>query len=303
VPLDPDVVRLLAQLPAFDVNRTPAQARAEGEARRQPGLGDQSVRTRDFAIPGRAGAIAARLYTPAGLAAPAGLLVYYHGGGFVLGGLDSHDAICRDLAAKGGVVLAAIDYRLAPEHPFPAAVEDAWDALTWIAAHADELGSHSGRLGVGGDSAGGCLAAVVALCARDAGLELRLQLLVYPVTDFSEHRPSMSDNGEGYFLSSAAMRWFEQHYQPVATDWRASPLLAPDHRGTAAAVVLTCEFDPLRDEGNEYATRLAAAGVTVEHHCYPGLIHGSLGFTAAVPAALALMDDAAAALQRWLARP
>jgi acetyl esterase/lipase len=261
-------------------------------------VGDVGVA--DRVLPGPGGDIAARLYTPRALAVP-GLLVYYHGGGFVIGGLGTHDGVCSQIAARSGTAVLSVDYRLAPEHPFPAAVDDAWAALRWADAHAPELGAAPGHLAVGGDSAGGNLAAVTALLARDHGLGLRLQLLVYPPTDFSCRRPSVKRNGEGYFLTEAHMDWFESYYAPDRTDWRASPLLAPDHRGAAAAVVLTCEYDPLRDEGNAYAAALEAAGVPVVNRCYDGLVHGALNMASTVPAAGAMMGDVCAAVREALA--
>lgn len=296
MPLDPDVARLLEQMPPFDPSRTPADVRAEGAARRPPGGGDPRVQTRALVVAGAAGDIAARHYLPPEGNPDRGLLVYFHGGGFALGDLESHDGVCRDLSTGAGVAVLAVDYRLAPEHPFPAGVEDAWAALQWAHEHADELGADPDNLAVGGDSAGGNFAAVTALTARDAGLPLRLQLLVYPGTDFSERRPSMAENA-GYVLSPEAIDWFEGHYAPDRTDWRASPLLAPDLSGVAPALVLTCEYDPLRDEGNAYAERLRAAGVPVTHRQIPGMIHGSLGMGAMVPAARQLMEASCAALR------
>lgn len=297
MPLDPDIAALLGQLPPFDASRSPEQARAEGAARRPTDAGDQRVVAEDLTIPGPAGSIRVRHYTPPEGNQDRGLLVFFHGGGFVLGDLESHDAVCRDLAAAAGVGVLAVDYRLAPEHPFPAAVEDAWAALSWTHEHARDLGAAPGNLAVGGDSAGGNLAAVSALLARDIGMTLRLQLLVYPVTDMSQQRPSYEENGRDYFLTAEAMTWFVGHYACEATDWRASPVLAPDLRGVAPAVVVTCEYDPLRDEGDDYATLLEAAGVPVVHRRFPGLIHGSLGMGGVVPAAGALLDECARALR------
>jgi len=309
VPLDPDVAALLETLPPFDPSLSAPEVRAAG-ARRPAGTGHLGVVAKDWTIPSPHGPIPARHYLPPPASVPpatvpppstpGGLLVFFHGGGFVLGGLDSHDAQCRDLSAGSGVGVLAVDYRLAPEHPFPAAVEDAWEAVRWAAAHAEELGADPRRLGVGGDSAGGNLAAVVALMARDAGLAVALQLLVYPVTDFSERRPSYEENGQDYFLTADAMGWFEKHYAADPTDWRASPMLATDHRGVAPATVLTCEYDPLRDEGDDYAALLEQAGVAVRHRCIPGLVHGSLAMVDAVPAARVLMDACCEALREAL---
>jgi acetyl esterase len=299
MPLDPAVAALLEQMPPLEGEVTVDEMRARtagGQSLLVSG-GDQRVTTAELTVPGPAGEIPARLYTPPSGAAPRGLVVFYHGGGWVICGLDTHDGVCRDLSARTEAAVLSVDYRLAPEHPFPAAVEDSWAALQWAHANAASVGADPDRLAVAGDSAGGNLAAVMALMARDAGLPVRLQVLVYPATDFSERRPSVSENGEGYLLTEASMKWFEGKYAPVSTDWRASPMLAGDHRGVAAAVVLTCEFDPLRDEGNDYAAKLAAAGVRVTNRCYPGLIHGSFSMLALIPAATAMMDDTCSAIR------
>lgn len=299
MPLDPDVAKVLEQMPPFDPGRSPAEVRAAGAARRLPGGGDPRVAAAELEVAGADGPVGGRRYTPPEGNPDGGLLVYFHGGGFVLGDLDTHDGVCRDLAAGAGVEVLSVDYRLAPEHPFPAGVEDAWAALRWAHEHAGELGADPDNLAVGGDSAGGNFAAVVALMARDAGIPLRLQLLVYPGTDFSERRPSLYENA-AYVLTREAMEWFEGHYAPDRTDWRASPLLASDLSKVAPALVLTCEYDPLRDEGNAYADRLRAAGVPVTHRQIPGMIHGSLGMGAVVPAARVLMDAACGALRQAL---
>ncbi|MGH8987208.1 MAG: alpha/beta hydrolase [Acidimicrobiales bacterium] len=302
MPLDPAVATVLGQFPPFDPNLSPAELRAAGRDRRPPRSGDPSVGVADLTVPGLAGPIPARHYVPAEGNSGRGLLVYYHGGGFVLGDLESHDGICRDLASGSGVAVLSVDYRLAPEHPFPAGVEDAWAALGWVHAHAGALGADPGNLAVGGDSAGGNLAAVVALMARDEGIGLRLQLLVYPVTDETEERrAARARDDAGIFLTTVALDWFDSHYRPDRDDWRASPLVADDLTGTAPALVITCEYDPLRSEGDEYAHRLEAAGVTVTHRSYPGLIHGVFGMGAAVPASQALMDESCAALRAALA--
>jgi acetyl esterase len=302
VPLDPDVATMLEQLPPFDPSLSAEEMRAAGRARRPPKSGDQRVRAEELTVPGPAGPIPARRYVPPEHHADRGLLVYYHGGGFVLGDLESHDGICRDLASGAGADVLAIDYRLAPEHPFPAGVEDAWAALAWAHAHAEEVGAEPGNLAVGGDSAGGNFAAVVALMARDEGVPLRVQLLVYPVIDETEERrAARARDDAGIFLTAAAMDWFEGHYRPDRGDWRASPLLVDDLTRVAPAVVLTCEYDPLRAEGDEYARRLEAAGVPVTHRMYRGLIHGVLGMGGVVPAAQPLMDECCNALRAALA--
>jgi acetyl esterase len=224
----------------------------------------------------------ARHYAPEEPGGPHPLLVFFHGGGFVFGDLDTHDGVCRLLCRHAGAHILAIDYRLAPEHPFPAAVEDARAALRWAFAHASQLGADPLRIGVGGDSAGGNLAAVVSqLAARDEGPAPVVQLLIYPATDFTGRRPSRELFGEGFFLTSERIDWFDTQYlgaaRAQASDPRASPLLAEDFSGLARALVVTAAFDPLRDEGEEYAELLRVAGTPATLRRFPGLIHGFLG--------------------------
>jgi acetyl esterase len=229
-----------------------------------------------------------RVFHPAGEETAA--LVYLHGGGWVLGGLDSHAPVCRTLAARSGAAVVAVDYRLAPEHPYPAAVQDAWTATRWAARRFS-------RIAVGGDSAGGNLSAAVALRARDAGLELALQVLVYPATDHGCSWPSCRENEDGPGFRTSEMLWFWDQYltEPDrAAEPDCCPLRAPDLSGAAAALVLTAEYDPLRDEGDAYARALRAAGVTVSLHRYDGLIHGFLrmpSVTARADQALTLIAD------------
>jgi acetyl esterase len=258
---------------------------------------DQSIDLGDRSLP-------VRIYRPEGLAdGPAPTLVFYHGGGFVLGGLDSHDRDCRALANRGQCQVIAVDYRLAPEHPFPAAAEDAMDALDFIVAHAGELGVDVGYVAVGGDSAGGNLSAVVALHARDVGIPLRLQLLIYPaVAGESGDYPSRIDNANGYLLDQESVDWFLSHYftDGFADDWRAVPISAASHEGVAPALIITAEYDPLRDEGEAYANTLEAAGVPAKATRYDGLIHGFFGMGPAVPAAFEAVDEAGTALREAL---
>lgn len=235
---------------------------------------------KDLMADGPAGPIPLRLYrlkgVPASTTLPA--LVFFHGGGWVIGDLETHDVLCRQLTAGAGIGVVNVDYRLAPEHKFPAAIDDAWAATRWVAAHAAELGIDAGRLAVGGDSAGGNLAAVVALLARDHGApSLALQVLIYPVTDVGAESPSYADFAEGFMLTRETMRWFSAHYlagRHDAVDWRVSPLRAPSLAGVAPALVVTAGFDPLRDEGDAYARKLREAGGRVDATCYGGMIHG-----------------------------
>ena len=247
--------------------------------------------TRELLVPGPAGDLPARLYLPE-VDGPVPTVVFFHGGGFVIGDLETHDDHTRLLCHQAGVAVLSIDYRLAPEHPFPAAYDDCLAATVWAIEHIDQLGGDANRVGVAGDSAGGNLAAAVALSARDAGITLKAQLLLYPATDLREDEvhPSRLENAEGFFLTADDMAWFGNAYTPGAAlrlNPRASVLLEPDLTGVAPAVLCTAEFDPLRDEGNAYAKALAAAGVEVRHTEFAGLIHGFYGLGVYVPAAAA----------------
>lgn len=201
-----------------------------------------------------------------------GILMFIHGGGYVIGDLETHDQPCRQLATESGATVVAVNYRLAPEHPFPAGIEDAWAVMQALDADRNSYGPGS-KLVVTGDSAGGNFSAVMALMARDAGLDLAAQLLVYPAVDVNDVSPSMTDNGVGYLLSTETMNWFNHHYEPDPLDWRASPLLAESHADLAPALVITAQYDPLRDQGIAYAEKLAEAGVEVTHTNYEGMTH------------------------------
>ena len=255
---------------------------------------------------GPGGPIPLRIYRPAGVAASAALpgLMYFHGGGWVIGDLDTHDVLCRQLTAWAGITVVNVDYRLAPEHKFPAAADDAWAATRWAVAHASELGLDAGRLAVGGDSAGGNLAAVVALQARDAGAPaIKLQVLVYPVTDVAAESRSYQDFSEGYMLTRESMRWFTAHYLAAsgqATDWRVSPLRAASHAGLPPALVVTAGFDPLRDEGAAYAAKLQQAGVLVDYVCYGGMVHGFAGMGKLIETGNRAVSHIAATLRQTL---
>ena len=235
---------------------------------------------RDLTADGPLGPIPLRVYRPAGAPAstPLAVLVFFHGGGWVIGDLETHDVLCRQLTAGSGVSVVSVDYCLAPEHKFPAAVDDAWAATRWVVAHAGELAVDATRLAAGGDSAGGNLAAVVALLARDKGAPgIAVQVLIYPVTDLVGETRSYRDFAEGYLLTREGMRWFIAHYltaEAEAADWRASPIRAQSLAGLPPALIVTAGFDPLRDEGEAYAERLRDAGVRVDSVCYGGMIHG-----------------------------
>ncbi|HEX6602835.1 MAG TPA: alpha/beta hydrolase [Solirubrobacterales bacterium] len=255
-------------------------------------------------IPGPAGTLKARLYVPAE-PVPSALLVYYHGGGWVIGDLETHDRPCRFLAHHAGVQVLAVDYRLAPEHPFPAAPEDALAAYTWARANADRFGVEPARIGVGGDSAGANLAAVTCLLSRDEGAPPpAMQLLIYPVTDCSRELPSRRTFGNGLLLTRRDMDWFEDAYLPPGadrTDPRVSPLQAGDLAGLPSAYLATAGFDPLRDEGEAYALKMREAGVRVALRRHPGLVHTYANLTSICPSARAAMLEAAAALRAGLA--
>jgi len=254
----------------------------------------------DREIPGPAGPIPVRVYRPSA-DARLPILVWFHGGGWVIGSLDTHDQLCRLLCDDARVIVVSIGYRLAPETKFPGAADDCVAAWAWVAEHAAELGGDPHKIAVGGDSAGGNLAAVVALVAREESLPIpALQLLVYPVTDHEFDSVSMIDNAKGYFLEAEEMRWFFDHYASAPedfADWRMSPLRAPDHTGLAAAVVITAEYDPLRDQGEAYAQRLRDAGVPTQAVRADGMFHGFFGLHAFIAPAREAWDTAIGALR------
>ena len=303
MPLHPQAASLLELMAAVGgkpfEQSTPAEARAaRAAARREPTETVHEIRDLD------AGGVPARLYRPradGGL----GMLVFLHGGGWVIGDLDSHDNVCRALANRSGHAVLSIDYRLAPEHPFPAGLGDSINATRWAHANAASLGCDPDRLAIGGDSAGANLAAVV---AQLAPAPLRYQLLVYPVADARRVTASYTDNAEGYFLTTVGMGWFIEHYlcggAGSVHDPRVSPLLADDAalRNSPPTLVITAEFDPLRDEGDQYAARLSQLGVPTSHVRFAGMFHGffSLGdFVDDGRAAIALAAESLkAALER-----
>ena len=246
---------------------------------------------------------AMRVYRPVvGEALPA--LVYFHGGGWTIGDLDTHDVLCRQIALGARCVVFSVDYRLAPEHPFPAAVEDCFAATRYVAEHAQELKVRG--LAVGGDSAGGNLAAVVSLLARDAGAPaIAFQLLIYPATDQRFATPSHERNAEGYLLTREAIHYFRRNYLPRERDWsewRASPLLAKSHANLPPAFVVTAGYDPLVDEGRAYAEKLRAAGVVVDYREYADMVHGFVLFGGVLDTANAAVADCCAALRRAFER-
>ena len=258
----------------------------------------------DRKIPGPGGDIPIRIYTPvAAGGSPVAALVYYHGGGWVVGDIDSHDATCRTLSQTSGCKVISVDYRLAPESKFPAAADDAYAALAWVEKNAMEIGVDPNRIAVGGDSAGGNLAAVACLMARDKnGPHIAFQLLIYPVTQIGIDSASRKELAEGYFLETETMRWFEEQYVDAsdADNPYASPLKAQNLSGLPSAYVITAGFDPLKDEGKAYADGLRAAGVDVQYVNYDGMIHGFIALTALVENAATAVAETGAALKKAL---
>jgi acetyl esterase len=286
VTLDPDAAAVYkafqeAGRPPYE-NGTPAEARelylkARAVSNPEP---PELAEVKPLSIPAPHGAIPARIYTPNTLRKTNGVapcLVFFHGGGWVIGNLDSHDVVCRKLAHEGELIVISVDYRLAPEHKFPAAVDDAIAATKWIAANAKQLGIDASRLIVGGDSAGGNLAAVVSLAARDGGPKIAGQVLIYPATDFAMKQPSHREPETSVLLTHTVIPWFCDHYLSGPADidnWKASPARAATLAGLPPAYVLTAGADPLRDEGDDYAKRLKEAGVSVTYKHFPGQFHG-----------------------------
>ena len=257
----------------------------------------------DRMLPGPGGDIPVRIYVPCGKG-PFPVLLYFHGGGWVIGDIESSDGLCRILTNAVGCIVVSVDYRLAPEHPFPAAADDAYHATLWVAMNASSFGGDPSRIAVCGDSAGGNLAAVVTQIARDRGKPaICFQLLIYPVTDAACDSPSYSENAEGYFLTKDAMQWFWNHYVRNNADRShpyASPLRARTLAGLPAALVITAEFDPLRDEGERYAEGLRAAGTPVEFTRYEGMIHGFFAMSAVIDQGRTAIQQSAAALRAAL---
>jgi acetyl esterase len=313
MPLDPQIagiLMLLEQIGAPTVSAGTAEQARNGFRistvdLRDPATLAQVRSTEDSTIPGPAGNIPIRIYRPE-LDGPVPTMAFFHGGGFVIGDIETHDdqarLICRDV----GMVVVSVDYRLAPEHKFPNGYEDCLAATRWVAAHIDDLGGDPDRIVVGGDSAGANLAAAVALATREAGPKLAAQFLIYPGVDFTEDGdyPSRLENAEGYFLTVEDMLWFDAQYLPDDADRndpRASPIRVGDLSGAPAAVIGTAEYDPLRDEGEAYAKALADAGVEVRMQRYDGMIHGFYGLGVHSAGAAAAVADLNATLKELLA--
>jgi acetyl esterase len=308
MPLDPQARAVLDLLAAPDgpdlATMAPEVIRRLADAAVALDPGEPVARVENRTVPGPAGPIPVRIYAPeTGRSLP--VVAYFHGGGFVYCGLDTHDGTCRALANASGCAVVSVDYRLAPENRFPAAAEDAFAATRWIAESGAEIGVDPRRLAVAGDSAGGNLAAVVPLMARDrGGPPLAFQLLVYPIADFAFDTDSYRENAEGYLLTEKMMRSFWHHYLGDEADGAhpyASPLRAEELGALPPALVLTAEFDPLRDEGEAYAARLARAGVPTTLRRYDGMFHGFFSMGHAIDRAREAMAEAGEALRRALA--
>ena len=309
MPLHPQCKAFLDQIAASGGRPlhelTPVEARANAMPPELGGPEQPVHQVVNRKVPGDGGLIPVRVYRPSA-ASPLPALIYFHGGGFVLGGLDMVDRTCRAMANASGCVVISVDYRLAPEHPFPAAADDAFAATQFVAEHAADFGVDPSLIAVGGDSAGGNLATVVALRARDAGgPALAFQLLVYPLVDFTDHDSgSMREFAEGHFLTTAIMDYFADHYLPPGVDRRqpwVSPLKA-NLAGLPPASVLTAECDPLRDQGEAFAARLKQAGVQTALKRYDGMIHPFFGLGGIIDGARAAVADASAALKAALTR-
>ena len=312
--LDPKIQPLLAMMAAADTGPLAdvdindfRDMRARGRALINPTWPELKL-VHDIDVQGGDSALRARIYdnaTDAIESAARPTLIYFHGGGFVYGDLDSHDALCRRLANHGGFRVIAIDYRLAPEHPYPAAIEDAIAVTKHIVRDSTVYGVDAGNLAVGGDSAGGCLSAIVAReAARREFATLRLQLLIYPVTVSGQQTASREAYAEGYFLTEESMAWFDSHYVPESVDRTSewiSPLLHAPPSGLAPAYVITAGFDPLLDEGKAYADLLANAGIATEYLDYPSQVHGFVSFTAFSSDAEIAIERCADAVKRAFA--
>ena len=305
MPLDPQVKKVLEDtaalgLPAY-VDLSPAGARKQMLDQApavEPRLSVKRVENRT--IPGSAGNIPIRLYYPEG-DVPFPVVVYFHGGGWVIGDLDTHHAFCHALAKTSNCLVVSVDYRLAPEHPYPAAVEDSYAATCWVAENSERIQADPDRLAVCGDSAGGHLAAVVSMMARDRkGPRIDLQVLIYPITDYNFDTPSYIENGKDYNLSRDLMIWFWNHFlndESEAVDPYVSPLRAEDLSNLPRALLLTAGYDPLRDEGEAYAEKLQAAGVKATLTRYTGMIHAFIRMTAALDKAIEALDEVSGVLR------
>jgi acetyl esterase len=308
VPLDPQLRAMRDQLerdnvpPLYTMSLADARAADLASIRAGGGTPEPVHEVTSLAIPGPGGELALRLYRPSG-ERPLPVLLYFFGGGWVLGTIDTADGVSRSLANSAGALVVVVGYRLAPEHPFPAAIDDCFAAVRWVAEHAQEIGADASRIAVGGDSAGGNLAAAVALRARDEGPGLVGQLLIYPNTDQLADDESMRAADDPFLFNHHSVAWYRQHYLTSPHDAAsalASPLRAGSLAGLPPALVITAEYDPLRDQGEAYARRLAQEGVQVELSRYPGMAHGFFTMIGTVDASRAAIARAASRLREWL---
>ncbi|GAA1544933.1 alpha/beta hydrolase [Nocardioides humi] len=309
--MDPDAQALLTMMaergaPVHEL--TPSAAREQQRLRTSwaNGTPERITEVGDRTVPGSDGPIGIRVYRPRATDDALPVLAFFHGGGWVTCDLDSHEVLCRALANRGDCVVVSVDYPLAPEHPFPAGLEACWSVVTWLSENASELGADSRRIAVGGDSAGGNLAAVVALRARDAGLRLALQLLIYPSTDYRLDTPPDEQTASEYGLTLDGLRFYYGHYLTDPADVlnpEVSPFRAPDLTGSAPAYVVSCELDPLRPEIEGYAARLVEAGVPVTSRRYLGQIHGFVRATAVIKDSWVALDEMGHALRAAFAHP
>lgn len=300
MPLNPVLESLLAdmaasQAPSID-QMSPAEAREMYRAMQNVQQVIELPRVRDVSVPGPGGELALRIYYPnPKTAGPPPVVLFFHGGGWVIGDLESHDHVCRALARGTSAAVIAVDYRLAPEAGFPAALQDSYAALEWVAAESSSLEVDASRLAVAGDSAGGNLATCTAIAARDKkGPQVCAQLLIYPVTDTSMDYPSYAENGEGYLLTRAGMEYFLNHYLSPGQekDPRVAPMRAASLSGLPPALIITAEFDPLRDEGEAYGKRLEKEGTAAKTTRYDGMIHGFFNMAELLPEAKDATDEA-----------
>jgi acetyl esterase len=305
--LDPQIEVVLAEMDAEGVppiqELSPDEARAvyAKRCKEQWGALDEVHSVEDMDADG----VPIRVYRPVETDEPSMALIYFHGGGWVTGSIETHDGPARAFAKRAGIVVISVDYRLAPEHPFPAAVDDAWAATSWVANHAEELKLDPDRIGVGGDSAGGTLAAVVARRSRDHAVPIALQLLLYPVTNSSADTPSYSLYSSGYGLTRDGMEWYWQQYLGEGGDGTnpdASPAQLTDLRRLPRAIVVTAEADVLRDEAEAYAQRLFLATVETEGYRYDGMVHGFMRMAGKVERANAAFDELAESITTMLAK-
>lgn len=309
--LHPQIRAILDRMATLDIppieSLDPLAAREQMEAMTRARGGDPLpiAKAEDRTVPGPAGDIPVRIYWP-NEEGVRGAYVYFHGGGHVIGSLDTHDKVARNLCNGGGVVVISVDYRMGPEDKYPAAVEDCWAVTEWVAANAASIGADPARIAVGGDSAGGNLAAVIALMARDAGApKISLQVLVYPVGDYTLSGGSVATYAKGYgILTDDAMKWFQGHYfedVSQASEWKASPINAASFEGVAPAIIIAAGCDVLYDDGVDYARALAGAGVPCEYVLYAGMIHAFFGMAPDVDDAVAAQTRVSEALRKALA--